>query len=133
MRASLLQVVLKPITNLPKGFDPLKTCKFHYDALGHSIEECRLLRHKIQSLIDNGALIFEGVMQSKVATTTTFDAQDEEVNAMIREEDDHPDPEDLLGYLDNLFVALVDLGYIRLKELKEQRSMGETCKYHLGA
>ena len=129
----MLQVVLKPITNLPKGFDPLKTCKFHYDALGHSIEECRLLRHKIQSLIDNGALIFEGVMQSKVATTTTFNAQDEEVNAMIREEDDHPDLEDLLGYLDNLFVALVDLGYIRLKELKEQRSMGETCKYHLGA
>ena len=30
-------------------------------------------------------------------------------------------------------MALVDLGYIRLKELKEQGSMGETCKYHSGA
>ena len=55
------------------------------------------------------------------------------MNAIIREEDDRPDPEDLLGYLDNLFVALVDLGYIRPKELKEQGSTGETCKYHLGA
>ena len=44
------------------------------------------------------------------------------MNAIIREEDDRPDPEDLLGYLDNLFVALVDLGYIRPKELKEQGS-----------
>ena len=63
----------------------------------------------------------------------TFDAQGEEVNAIIREEDDRPDPEDLHGYLDNLFVALVDLGYIRPKELKEQGSTSETCKYHSGA
>ena len=55
------------------------------------------------------------------------------MNAIIREEDDRPDPEDLHGYLDNLFVALVDLGYIRLKELKEQGNTGETCKYHSGA
>ena len=38
-----------------------------------------------------------------------------------------------LGTWINLFVALVDLGYIRPKELKEQGSTGETCKYHLGA
>ena len=52
------------------------------------------------------------------------------MNVIIREEDDRPNPEDLHGYLDNLFVALVDLGYIHLKELKEQGSMDETCKYH---
>ena len=95
-------VVPKPVTNLLEGYDPSKTCKFHYNASGHSTEECRLLRHKIKSLIDSGALIFEGAMQSKVATTTTFDAQGEEVNVIIREEDDHPDPKDLHGYLDNL-------------------------------
>ena len=54
-------VIPKPVTNLLEGYDPLKTCKFHYDALGHSIEECLILRHKIQSLIDSDALIFEGV------------------------------------------------------------------------
>nr|POE61999.1 hypothetical protein CFP56_38543 [Quercus suber] len=63
----------------------------------------------------------------------TFDAQGKEVNAIIREQDDHPNPKDLHGYLDNLFMALVDLGYICPKELKEQGSTGETCKYHFGA
>ena len=67
-------VVPKPVTNLPKGYDPSKTCKFHYDAPRHSTEECRLLRHKIQSLIDSSALIFKGATQSKVAITMTFDA-----------------------------------------------------------
>ena len=112
-------VVPKPVINLPKGYNPSKTCKFHYDAPRHSTKECHLLRHKIQSLIDSDALIFEGAMQSKVATTTTFDAQGEEMNAKIRKEDGHLDPEDLHGYLDDLFMALVDLWYICPKELKE--------------
>ena len=51
-------VIPKPVTNLPEGYDPSKTCKFHYDALGHSTKEFCLLRHKIQSLIDNSVLIF---------------------------------------------------------------------------
>ena len=67
-------VIPKPVTNLPEGYDPSKTCKFHYDAPGHSTKEFCLLRHKIQSLIDNSVLIFEGAMQSKVANTTTFHA-----------------------------------------------------------
>ena len=67
-------VAPKPITNLLGGYDPSKTCKFHYDAPGHLTEECHLLRHKIQSLINSSALIFEGAMQSKVTATTTFDA-----------------------------------------------------------
>ena len=41
------------------------------------------------------------------------------MNAIIRKEDDRSGPKDLHGYLDSLFVALVDLGYIRPKELKE--------------
>ena len=63
----------------------------------------------------------------------TFDAQGEEVNAIMRGEDDRPNPENLHRYLDSLFVGVVDLGYIRPKELKEQGSTGKTCKYHLGA
>ena len=38
------------------------------------------------------------------------------MNAIIRKEDDCPDLEDLHGYMDNLFVALVELGYIHPKE-----------------
>ena len=81
-------VIPKPITNLPEDYDPSKTCKFHYDAPGHSTEECRLLRHNIQDLIDSRALIFEGAMQFKVTPTTTFDNKGEEVNAIVKEEDD---------------------------------------------
>ena len=55
------------------------------------------------------------------------------MNAIVKEEDDRPDPEDLHGYLDSLFVALMELGYIHPKELKEQGSTGKTCKYHSGA
>ena len=128
----IASVILKLVTNLPEGYDPSKTCKFHYDAPRHLPEECHLLRDKFQSLIDSGALIFEGVTQSKVATTTTFDAQGEEVNAIMNDVDDYLDP-DLHRYPDSLFVALVDLGYIHPKELKKQGSTGETCKYNLGA
>nr|POE70771.1 hypothetical protein CFP56_32086 [Quercus suber] len=129
----IASVVPKSVTNLLEGCDPLKTCKFHYDAPGHSTEECCLFRHKIQSLIDSSALVFEGATQSKVATTMTFDAQGGKANAIIREEDDHPDPEDLHGYLDNLFVAQVDLGCICPKELKEQGSTGlPTAPYPYG-
>ena len=56
----IIPIVPKPITNLPEGYDPSKTFKFHYDAQGHLIEECRLLRHNIQSVIDSDAIIFEG-------------------------------------------------------------------------
>ena len=55
------------------------------------------------------------------------------MNAIMRGEDDRPNPENLHRYLDSLFVGVVDLGYICPKELKEQGSTGKTCKYHLGA
>ena len=72
-------------------------------------------------------------MHFKVAPTTTFDNQGDEVNAIVKREDDRPDLEDLHGHMGNLFGALVDLGYICLKALKEQGSTGQTCKYQSGA
>ena len=92
-------IIPKPIINLLEGYNPSKTCEFHYDALGKSIVECHLLRHKIQDLINSGALIFKGATQFKVATTTTFDNQGEEVNAIVKKKDDRPDLEDPHGYL----------------------------------
>ena len=61
--------------------------------------ECHLLRHKIQDLINSGALIFKGATQFKVATTMTFDNQGEEVNAIVKKKDDRLDLEDPHGYL----------------------------------
>lgn len=85
LNEGLISIVIpKPITNLPKDYNPSKTCKFHYNALGHSTDECLLLRHKIQDLIYNRASIFEGATQFKVATITTFDNQGEEMNAIVK-------------------------------------------------
>ena len=89
----------KPIINLLEGYNPSKTCEFHYDAPRQSIVECHLLRHKIQGLINSGALIFKGATQFNVATTMTFDNQGEEVNAIVKKKDDRPDLEDPHGYL----------------------------------
>ena len=61
--------------------------------------ECHLLRHKIQDLINSEALIFKGATQFKVATTTTFDNQGEEMNAIVKKKDDLLDLEDSHGYL----------------------------------
>ena len=55
------------------------------------------------------------------------------MNAIVKEEDDRPDLEDLHGYLGSLFEALMDSGYIYPKELKEQGNTGETCNYHFVA
>lgn len=54
----------KPITNLPEDYDPSKTFKFHCDSLGHSLEYCHLLRHRIQYLIGNGAIVFQNIAPS---------------------------------------------------------------------
>ena len=41
------------------GYDLTATCAYHGVALGHSIEHCKTLKHKVQSLIDVGWLKFE--------------------------------------------------------------------------
>jgi len=42
-----------------RGYDLNATCAYHGGALGHSIEHCMTLKHKVQSLIDVGWLKFE--------------------------------------------------------------------------
>ena len=42
-----------------QGYDSNTTCAYHGGDLGHSIEHCRALKRKVQSLIDAGWLKFE--------------------------------------------------------------------------
>ncbi|KAL5191228.1 hypothetical protein HKD37_04G010522 [Glycine soja] len=42
-----------------RGYNPNVTCAYHGRVLGHSIEHCMTLKHKVQSLIDAGWLKFE--------------------------------------------------------------------------
>ena len=43
----------------PRGYNSNVTCAYHRGVLGHSIEHCMTLKHKVQSLIDAGWLRFE--------------------------------------------------------------------------
>ncbi|KAL5191851.1 hypothetical protein HKD37_04G011073 [Glycine soja] len=49
--------ILKP--PFPRGYNSNVTCAYHGGVLGHSIEHCMTLKHKVQSLIDAGWLRFE--------------------------------------------------------------------------
>ena len=40
----------------PGWYNPIVTCPYHRGVLGHSIEQCVALKHKVQSLIDAGWL-----------------------------------------------------------------------------
>ncbi|XP_019416397.1 PREDICTED: uncharacterized protein LOC109327686 [Lupinus angustifolius] len=42
----------------PKWYDPAASCAYHYNITGHSIENCRDLKYKVQELIDSKWLDF---------------------------------------------------------------------------
>ena len=42
-----------------RGYNSNTTCAYHEGVLGHSIEHCRTLKHKVQGLIDAGWLKFK--------------------------------------------------------------------------
>ena len=48
-----------PQPQLFRGYNSNATCAYHGGVLGHSIEHCMTLKHKVQSLIDAGWLKFE--------------------------------------------------------------------------
>jgi hypothetical protein len=44
-----------------RDFDQNLTCDFHFGEVGHAVENCQQLRHRVQDLIDHGILKFEGL------------------------------------------------------------------------
>lgn len=46
-----------PPTVLPLGYDVNSWCEFHFGAPGHSIENCKALKYKVQDLIDSKAIM----------------------------------------------------------------------------
>ena len=47
-----------PPTELPRGYNVNTHCKFHSVAPGHSIENCKALKYKVQELLDSKELSF---------------------------------------------------------------------------
>ena len=44
-----------------RDFDPNLACDFHFEEVGHSVNNCQQLRHRVQDLIDHGISKFEGL------------------------------------------------------------------------
>uniref|UniRef100_A0A2N9GP77 G-patch domain-containing protein n=1 Tax=Fagus sylvatica TaxID=28930 RepID=A0A2N9GP77_FAGSY len=42
----------------PKDYNKDLTCEYHQGEVGHTVENCRVLRHRIQDLLDQGVLKF---------------------------------------------------------------------------
>jgi len=55
-------ILVVALENPSQWFNPNKTCAYHSGMKGHTTDECRTLKDKIQTLIDNK------VVQAKVAT-----------------------------------------------------------------
>lgn len=47
-----------PPTPLPLGYDINSRYEFHSGAPGHTVEDCRALKHKVQDLVDSKAITF---------------------------------------------------------------------------
>ncbi|XP_050875021.1 uncharacterized protein LOC127078622 [Lathyrus oleraceus] len=60
LRGSLVQLreLGPPPAVLPPGYDANARCEFHSGAPGHSIENCKALKYKVQDLIDSKAITF---------------------------------------------------------------------------
>ena len=64
--ASLLQNALVAICPMKppqpphsRNYDPNAKCEYHGEVVGHSIENCRQFKYKVQQLIDAGWLTFQ--------------------------------------------------------------------------
>ena len=53
-----LRVLAPPPAELPRGYDVNARCEFHSGAPGHSIENCKALKYKVQDLFDAKELSF---------------------------------------------------------------------------
>lgn len=59
LKGSLVQLRgLGPPTVLPPGYDVDAYCEFHSGAPGHTIDNCKVLKFKVQDLIDVKAITF---------------------------------------------------------------------------
>lgn len=47
-----------PPAVLPLGYDANARCEFHSGAPGHSVENCKALKYKVQEIIESKAVMF---------------------------------------------------------------------------
>uniref|UniRef100_A0A2N9GFK0 Retrotransposon gag domain-containing protein n=1 Tax=Fagus sylvatica TaxID=28930 RepID=A0A2N9GFK0_FAGSY len=115
-----------------RDFNQNLTCDFHFGEVGHVVENCNHLRHRIQDLIDHGILKFEGL--PNITTNPLPNHPEGGVNMVEIEEED--DRSNLAGdriLWRCLFHTLKEQGHITPLEAPPGPSIGDACEYHSGA
>uniref|UniRef100_A0A2N9GTH9 G-patch domain-containing protein n=1 Tax=Fagus sylvatica TaxID=28930 RepID=A0A2N9GTH9_FAGSY len=88
----------------PRDFDPNATCEFHFGAVGHSLKNCKVLKHRVQDLLDHGILKFDGVPNIK--TNPLSNHPEGGVSAILVEEDNRIDLSTIQVPWKKLFYAM---------------------------
>uniref|UniRef100_A0A2N9FIS6 Reverse transcriptase/retrotransposon-derived protein RNase H-like domain-containing protein n=1 Tax=Fagus sylvatica TaxID=28930 RepID=A0A2N9FIS6_FAGSY len=119
--------ILRPYNGAQrKDFNQNLTCDFHFGEVGHAIENCNHLRHRIQDLIDHGILKFEGL--PNITTNPLPNHPEGGVNMVEIEEGN----EERISWR-RLFYTLEKKRHITPLEAPPGPSTGDACEYHSGA
>uniref|UniRef100_A0A2N9HG88 G-patch domain-containing protein n=1 Tax=Fagus sylvatica TaxID=28930 RepID=A0A2N9HG88_FAGSY len=101
----------------PKDYNKDLTCEYHQGEVGHTVENCRVLRHRIQDLLDQGVLKFriEGV-----------------INTIGAEKDEEVDITSTRIPWEPLFHELKKRGLLPTPRAPKESTEAGTCQYHPG-
>uniref|UniRef100_A0A2N9EQE2 Uncharacterized protein n=1 Tax=Fagus sylvatica TaxID=28930 RepID=A0A2N9EQE2_FAGSY len=124
--------LISPIVPRPYGgpqrrdFNPNSACDFHFGEVGHTVENCGQLRHRVQDLIDHGVLKFEGLPN---ITTNPLPKHPEGGVNMVEIEEGN---EESIAWR-RLFYTLEKQKHITPLDAPPGPSTGDSCEYHSGA
>uniref|UniRef100_A0A2N9H8X6 Retrotransposon gag domain-containing protein n=1 Tax=Fagus sylvatica TaxID=28930 RepID=A0A2N9H8X6_FAGSY len=123
----LSPTIPRPYNGAPrKDFNQNLTCDFHFGEVGHAIENCNHLKHRVQDLIDHGILKFEGLPN---ITTNPLPKHPEGGVNMVEIEEGN---EESIAWR-RLFYTLEKQKHITPLDAPPGPSTGDSCEYHSGA
>uniref|UniRef100_A0A2N9H1A8 Reverse transcriptase domain-containing protein n=1 Tax=Fagus sylvatica TaxID=28930 RepID=A0A2N9H1A8_FAGSY len=125
---SLISPIVPKPYNGPqrRDFNPNSACDFHFGEVGHTVENCGQLRHRVQDLIDHGVLKFEGLPN---ITTNPLPKHPEGGVNMVEVEEGN---EESIAWR-RLFYTLEKQKHITPLDAPPGPSTGDSCEYHSGA
>jgi hypothetical protein len=125
---SLISPIVPKPYNGPqrRDFNPNSACDFHFGEVGHTVENCGQLRHRVQDLIDHGVLKFEGLPN---ITTNPLPKHLEGGVNMVEVEEGN---EESIAWR-RLFYTLEKQKHITPLDAPPGPSTGDSCEYHSGA
>jgi len=113
----------------PKNYNANAMCDYHGKVVGHSTEDCKAFKFKVQLLIDSGLLTFqedkpniENNPLSGHASASTNAVTKVEGFGLVKKVNK------IKGSMEDVFTALCQVGLLKVDYQQEG-----TCSFHLGA